>query len=249
MGDLGTCYICYMTSEPPRPSILRACEHRAEILPPGWSLSTHDGLVLHTPAATIAIETKPFPYPTDDLTNDLAQHAAWPEWRRESRAWRSHLVLRAGPTEADEYGQRAAAADLMRVTAVLAVGTGGAAVGWSANLLFQPVSDFAAAVARSPLPVEVLVRCRWYGDDWSRLGTRTGGLGAFDLPEIDHLPTGEDATRIAARVLDLSAWMLAGGLVMQDGETLGARAEGAMRVRHIRDAGGGLVLRLEPLAA
>lgn len=249
MGKPGTCYVVYTMGTPPRPAILRALEDCDAVLPPGWSVEAAGDLRIATPAATIAIEAQSYPYPPTALTNDLAQHTAWPEWREESRAWRSHLALRAEPSEADEYGQRAAAADLMRVTAALAVRTGAATVGWSENLLFQPASDFAAAVARSPLPVEVLVRCRWYGEEWSRLGTRTGGLGAFDLPEIDHLPTGEDAARIAARVLDLSAWMLAGGLVVRDGDTLGARAEGGMRVRHIRDAAGDLVLRLEPLAA
>lgn len=246
MANQPICYIAYDWALPSAAAIGRVLEARRATLPEGMVVEAGETLSLSTPAASVFCMMIDAAYPVTDIPNDLCQRSVWPAWQEESRRWRSHLIVVAMGGSGDARGRKAVAADLLRIVAAIAEGTRASAVAWSGALLFQPAADFAAAVARSPLALEVLVRACWYGAGWERAGIRTMGLAEFDLPEIDHPPTGEAAQDVAVRVLNLAAYLIDQGMVLQDGDTIGDTATASMRVHHAHTPEGALYLRLEP---
>lgn len=243
------CYITYGTAVPSKAAVARAIEERRAALPDGLRVDVGESLVVHTPDTGIFFMFIDAPFPAGDLGNDPEQRMVWPDCAAESRAWRSHLVVLTMGGGTDFAARRTAAADQLRVAAAIAEGTGARAVAWGGAMVFHPAQAFVAAIARSPLAPDVLVRGRWYGDGWSRAGLQTEGLAAFDLPEVDHPPTGEPAHEIANRVLNIAAYLMAQGMVLKDGDTLGPTEAPVMRVHHVRMPGGALRLRLESLTA
>lgn len=242
--------ICYVTYRTPPPSVERiagALAQRRHALPDDTTIDPDAATPVRTPNAEIVFLGIDAPMPVGDLSKDSSQVAVWPDCGAESRAWRSHVIVMALGVPEDLPARRRATADLLRVVAALAEGTGASAVEWSGALVFHPTHAFVASVAANPLPPDVLVRGGWYGEGWSRAGIRTEGLAHFDLPEIDHPPTGEPAHEVAIRVLNIAAYLIAEGMVLGDGDTLGPTREAVMRVRHARTPEGALLLRLEPV--
>lgn len=244
------CYICYRGDAPGPTTLDRVVNaHLGSLLTGPAAPNGSAGVRALVPGGVIVLSAMPFPYPAGELVDDLAQRGAWPTWREDCRAWRSHLILAAILTDRS-FAARDMAANALRTASVVASHTGADAVGWSGNLLFHRADQFAAAVARAPLPVDILVRCLWRGRPGpagAGLGARTRGLDAFALPEIDHPPTGEDIATIYTRLMNLSSYLLANGMVLNDGDTIGTDARASMRVAHGRDDQGRLVLTLQQL--
>lgn len=249
MANQPICYIAYASALPSVGAIARVLEDRRAALPDDLTIEAGETLSLRTSATGVFFMRVDAAYPVSDIPDDLCQRAVWPAWQEESRRWRSHLIVVGMGASGDATARKTGAADLLRIAAAIAEGTRASAIAWSGALLFQPPEAFAAAVARSPLAPEVLVRACWYGSGWERAGIRTMGLADFDLPELDHPPTGEDAQEVAMRVLNLAAYLLAQGMVLQDGDTIGYSATASMRVHHAHTPEGALYLRLEPVAA
>ena len=241
------CYVAYRTPPPSPERIAEVLERRRPALPEGATIISGAAPSERTPDAMIIFMTLDAPMTVGDLSKDLAQVAVWPECGTESRAWRSHAIVTALGVPQGLPARRRAAADLLRVVAAFAEGTGASAVEWSGALVIHPTAAFVATIAQNPLAPDVLVRGCCYGEGWSRGGIRTEGLAHFDLPEIDHPPTGEHAAEIANRVWTLSAYLLAEGMVLKDGDTFGTTAEPAMRVHHARAPDGAVLLRLGPV--
>lgn len=241
------CYLTYSAAVPSQAAVARAIEDRRAALPDGLRVDLGESLLVSTPQTSIFFMFIDAPFPAGDLGKDPEQRMVWPACAAESRAWRSHLIVLTMGGGTDLVARRTAAADQLRVAAAIAEGTGASAVAWGGAMVFHPAQAFAAAIARDPLAPDVLVRGRWYGDGWSRAGLRTEGLAAFDLPEIDHPPTGEPAHEIANRVLNIAAYLMAQGMVLKDGDTLGPTEAPALRVHHAHTPDGALQLRLESL--
>jgi hypothetical protein len=194
---------------------------------------------------TISAMAMPFPYPNGELKDDLTQRAAWPGWQSGSASWRSHLVISAMGIGPSIKARKEGVAILLRTAATVACTTGANAIGWSGNLLFHPTDSFDEAVARMPLPPNILIRCIWRGPR-TRLSAHTVGLGEFDLPEIDHSSTGDDAGAIYNRIMNLSAYLLEHGMVLKDGDTIGVDSRANMQIKHDHDEAGRLLLALQP---
>jgi hypothetical protein len=181
------------------------------------------------------------------LADDLAQRAAWPEARAKSPTWRSHVVVSGFGKPKTLAEARGYAEEVMFVASVLARESGASAVGWPARGLFRPAAAFAERVGQTPLPADILIRCLWRGmprPGGAGLGATTRGLHLFDLPEIDHPPTGEDPGTINDRLHNLASYLITNGPVLKDGDTIGIDARAMARIRHARDAAGRLVLQV-----
>ncbi|WP_408906643.1 DUF4261 domain-containing protein [Roseomonas sp. CAU 1739] len=116
---------------------------------------------------------------------------------------------------------------------------------WSGNLLFHDSALFSRAVAYSSLPPDVVVRCHWRGRPPSGLGARTEGLRALGLPELDYPPTGEDADTIDTKLKNVAAYLIAKGMVLNDGDTFSIGNNAPVNVKHTKDESGNMVLMLE----
>jgi hypothetical protein len=187
------------------------------------------------------------PMPPSELSDDSAQRAAWPEAAAKSATWKSHVVVCGFGKPKTLPEARAHAEDVMFVASVLARDSGASAVGWPGCGLFRPAADFAERVGKTPLPADIMIRCLWRGTplpDGAGLGATTRGLHLFNLPEIDHPPTGEDPGAINDRLLNLASYLIANGPVLKDGDTIGIDARATARVRHVRDAAGSLMLEV-----
>lgn len=240
------CYLSY-SSAAPDDSVLRAI---LDFPPPNDLPGTPEhGIAMWPAPRKVLAMMVPAPYPAHELADDLAQRAAWPDWRNACKAWRSHVILTilGGGDEFASARDRALA--LLRAASVVALQTECDAVAWSGSLLFHRAQDFAQAVARGGAPADLLVRCRWANASGpQRLGieARTFGLAAFGLPEFHHPATGEAPAVIYDRLMNLCSYVLATGVIIQDGDTIGVDERAGMQVRHDRDADGKLSLVLLP---
>lgn len=243
-------FLCFNDAGPGSEALVRAVnEQLGPTLPQPATPSGTGGLQATMPGGIVSLMAMPAPFPADELTDDLGQRQAWPNWRTDSRAWRSHIIAAALGSGDSFATRRERAVSLLQVVAIAAACGRASAVGWSPNMLFQPAESFLAQAARAPLPVECVVRCLWRGQPkpaGQGMGLTTFGLGAFGLPEIDHPPTGEDPTAIYNRMMNLCSYVLAQGVVLGDGDTIGIDARASMRVQHTRSAKGEPLLLLSP---
>ena len=248
-----TCYVCYNDDEPGSAKLEHAVNaHMGAVLSSPAEPSGATGLQVSMPGGGVFLLSIPGPYPAHELTDDLAQRQAWPTWQADSKAWRSHLIATVIPPGDGFPKRRERAADLLQVVSVVASHTGAAGIGWSPTMLFHPTAELAASIARSPVPVDCVIRCLWRGQPGpggEGMGTTTFGLAAFGLPEIDHPPTGEDPATIYNRMMNLCSYMMENGPVLKDGDTIGIDANASMRIRHDRDPQGELLLSLHPVRA
>ena len=243
------CYVCYSSPEPDAAALAQAINsHRPAGQEAAAQPTGQNGLAVPMSGGTVTFGTMPAPYPAHELSDDLAQRMAWPSWQADSATWRSHVIATlVGPNESFET-LRERASNLLRVAAVVAVRTGASGIGWSANMLFHPTASLTAALLPGIVPANLVVRCLWRGTPEASaggLGLRTLGLRAFELPEIDHPPTGEDPAAIYNRVMNLCAHVLAKGPVLQHGDTIGTDTHASTRIRHMQDPQGEIVVVLE----
>ena len=113
----------------------------------------------------------------------------------------------------------------------------------------QAPAEFRAAVAGTPLPVSVLVRCNWWRAERAvppKLYAETYGLAAFGLPELIDETGCPDPVASHSRLLNLASYLIANGQVIGDGETVG-NDQGGVRVHHFRGGSGQLMLALRPV--
>ena len=250
------CYLCYNDEGPGSDALARAVNGTmdAALARPAQPLGT--GGLQATMAGNagnlISLMAMPVAFPADELTDDLAQRQAWPNWRADSKAWRSHIIAMVMGFGDTLPATRERAGNLLQLVAAAASQTGASGVGWSATALFHPTASFAAMVARAPVPVDCVVRCVWRGQPRPAepgMGLKTVGLGTFSLPEIDHPPTGEDPVTVYNRVMNLSTYLMDNGSVLKDGDTIGADAHASMRIQHDRSPQGALQLALHPVSS
>lgn len=246
-------YVCFQNSEPPADHMARAVRDSlglsVDAIGDGGgqaqSFSTDAGLVSLIPMPF------PYPYPASDLTDDLGQRAAWPNWQTEIGNWKSHVIVTTIGSATSFDARKLAVATTLRAASAVARQSGASAVGWSGNVLFCPAARFVDMVAKSAIPIEVVVRSQW---GWAgqtvgqRPEVKTRGLRFFELPEIEHPATGEDAVTLYNRVMSISRYMIDHGPILKDGHTLGGDGTPLMRIREKAEPDGGLTLVIERVA-
>lgn len=65
------------------------------------------------------------------------------------------------------------------------------------------------------------------------------------LPEIEHPATGEDAGTLYNRVMNVSAYMIASGPVLKDGDTIGNDSTPSMQIKQAQEVDGHPILIIE----
>ena len=199
------------------------------------------GPLLHMQGGTVVVLDVRAPCPVRELSDDLSQQNAWPGWKNA----RSHFVVAPFDKLTSSAELRDAAEAVLQVAAAIAHATQADAVGWGPTNLFWPARTFVDGVAKTPLSVELLVRCLWSGrQDASGGGMEvtTTGLRTFGLPEFDYGPSALRPEAIYHQVMNLSAYLMANGLVLQHGQTFGSSETPEATIEHARDDAGSLVL-------
>lgn len=67
------------------------------------------------------------------------------------------------------------------------------------------------------------------------MAATTRGLRSFTLPEVDHLPSGEDAEAVYNRLINLSTYLLTNGPMLKSGDTIGIGPGVQGRIAHRAD--------------
>ena len=183
--------------------------------------------------------------PLPDQQDDLAQRAIWDGWRGRGARWRRHAIVGAFGTAASLEAARDAAAAVLKVAAILASTTDAEGVNWKGNPLFHRAADFVTHCQADAIPPQVVIHPQFYEavgpDGRPGLGAVTRGMRMFGLPELDYLPGGEPGA-VCNRLFNLSAYLLANGPVLGDGDTVGICGQVQGHVRHVRDHAGELML-------
>jgi hypothetical protein len=207
-------------------------------------------LLLPMRSATVAVMLVDAPLPLPAISDDQARFLGWSSWRIESLTWRRHAIVTALSNATSLPEARALAEEVIFVAAALAEKSGARGVEWVPSVLFYPAAEFVRRALSRPLPPELLFRLDWRGylpPAGPGLGATTRGLRSFGLPEFDCPPTGEKPDRIYHRLMNLSSYLLANGMVLNDGDTIGFDEQRQARIRHSPDTGGLFRLIIEPI--
>lgn len=182
--------------------------------------------------------------PPGMVKDDAGQRIAWPGLKPQTVRWRGHAIVSTLTRPTSHAAAQAVARDVLGAAAGLASGSGAAGVSWAASQLFHPAEAFVAAVGRTPLPPEILVRLDWHGTPAPAgpgMGATTDGLSHFGLPELAHPPSGEEPAVIQDRLLNLAAYQLENGPVLNPDDTVGTDDRVQARIERPR-MGDGKVL-------
>jgi len=117
-------YVCFRHAKPPVGDIGQAVR-RALGLPPDPASSEPDRPdSFSTDAGLVSLLDMPFPYPASDLTDDLGQSAAWPDWRTGIATWKSHMIVTVLGSDTEFEMRKRKVASLLGIYIKLAA-TGG----------------------------------------------------------------------------------------------------------------------------
>ena len=206
--------------------------------------ATKGSLLLPMRAGMVVVMLIDAPMPLFGPADDLAQRTAWGGWRMDAKHWRSHAIVSAFGTPTSLDQARIWAKDILQVSAILAAHTGASGVQWSGSQLFFPANEFTRRCSKDTLPADILFRTCWYRPEGNSMGAITKGLALFALPEIDLSPSSLDAVTVYQRLLNLAAYLLASGLILKEGDSVGADAIAESRIQHVYGLEGRLTLKV-----
>lgn len=209
---------------------------RAFQAPPDTA-SGRAGFLLDFGAPKLIVSFIDAPLPADVFQGD-AHQALWSEWQAAARSQRAHVIVTNLSTASDAQGKADESALVFATAATLsAMLPTTVGVSWAMAALFIAPSAFqqaAAAMRRDQLPVQYIIKPRWYADppqNRSSLGMLTLGLLPFVGREIDHPPSGEQPGAIYARCMNLALYLIRSGPVINDGDTIGQTPTQRISVR------------------
>lgn len=233
-------YVCFQCPLPSRTQLAALAD---KVL--GQVIETRGGqapglLAYQSPQGLVSVLLMPFPFPPGDLKDDLAQRAAWPDWKKEAATWKSHVIVTLTGAPNSFEARKAGVQTVLGAAAALAGHAGASAVGWSGSLLFHGAASAVQLLKAAPIPPGIVVRTLWRH---SAMGSnipeaRTQGLRLFGLPEIEHTATGEEVTTLYNRILNLATYLIQRGDVIADGSTVGNEATPNMRASRVAGSDG-----------
>jgi hypothetical protein len=182
-------------------------------------------IIVGRDAGAVALLLVDAALPRGEFAEGMAQQIAWPEYGDELPRLAAHLIVASLATVDDPGAAREAAIAVLAVVAALDALPGVVAAGLVSCRLFYSIAGFAARCAAAPLPPDLAVRCDIYRDGAVGYMAATGGLAAFDLPELQQSGDILAMADVHNRLLNLAAYLLANGPVIDDGDTVGAQGE------------------------
>jgi hypothetical protein len=189
----------------------------------------------------------PVPIPWADLKGPCATSILWPDAARALEKHKSHLIV----TVSDERMPMARAKLLTQVVAAIA-GVCPAAIGvyWGSSTLVIPCKlfrTFAIKILPQGPPIQMWIDFRVGRNAQGKSSGFTHGLAALGLMELETENASELPAKLRERLTGLATYLLENGLVIRDGDTVGADANERIRVVYSRSAFGhrDAVMRLE----
>jgi hypothetical protein len=199
-----------------------------------------------------AVVMMPAPIPEADLQGPIKTALLWPDAGKDLKASPGHLIVTVMTAEGG--GAVELRKNLTRVVASVLEGCEGAlGVYWGdATMLIR--KDVFRAIAVETLPEPPLML--WVD---FRVGPAAGGksagftvgLQALDLMELESEAANESPAEFRDRLMSIAAYLVANGLVIQDGHTVGESATEKIRVSYGKSSFGHeeAVMRLQFEAA
>jgi hypothetical protein len=205
------------------------------------------GPALPGEAMLVTIEGKPYtvisveqPLPRDAWHSAVELDRVWPEASEAMAQQRAHLIVASLTAPASHGDAMEMAAAISMITAAIVSLSDALAVIWSNGDVISEARTFqmqALGLANRQLPID-----RWIGFTWldgpptdkgeRTLACLTTGLRPFVGRELEFLPAPLPPVTIAQRLIGTCQYLIANGLVLGDGETLGISQSERIRVRH-----------------
>ncbi len=198
-------------------------------------------------SASVILGMMPAPIPWSELEGPCATSWLWRDAATEMRKHKGHVivtVMQEGEVLPRVKLLTQVAASLAHTCAgALGVYYGDATLVVSPELFYQ----FAAEMLPDGYPLPIWVDLRvGPGDDGKMCGFTTG-LAALGHMEMETLNSPDQPGELRERFLELAAYLLENGPVIQDGNTVGRDANERIHVTHTDSAFGheGQVMRLD----
>ena len=198
---------------------------------------------------TYMIAQADFPIPKADISYACANSFFWPDAKAALEQQKGHLiVIVQGEFESPAHEGMA----LSRAIAACSECYDSLAVYWGHANTVQKPESFQNVIRQSGTAVEKLPVPAWVGFLRARnkdggMDIYTSGLGAFGAMEIEVVGTTQKTSDILGKMTGLSAYLIASGNVIKDGDTIGGSENEKIKTRHAESVIGrkGKVLRVE----
>lgn len=204
-------------------------------------------LTINFDEAFAAVAMMPAPIPSEELEGPIQTSVLWPEAGNDIALSRGHLVVTMA---ASKEGSAVEIRKLLTkvVASILAGCEGAQGVYWcEAGILIR--SDVFRAIAIESLPdppLPLWIDFRVGVEDGKAAGF-THGLEALGLMEIECEAANESPVEFRDRLVGIAGYLIANGLVIQNGHTVGEDEHERIRVVYSKSSFGheNAVMRLE----
>jgi hypothetical protein len=183
------------------------------------------------PGGFVAVAVMPRPIPWEDLEWPAKLAWRWPKAAEALRSHAAHAVVHVATEALDPVGARLL---LTRLVAAVVAGGDPAGVYWTEAMAVHEPSFFlarAAEASRERLPLPLWVGFHPFEDDGAT-SAYTLGMRAFHRMELEVEKSRRPASEVLDYLGDIAHYLLTTGAEVRDGDTVGARAEERLRVRH-----------------
>jgi hypothetical protein len=217
-------------------------------LAPSSPDASDEALTLQLGGTTLAVAQMPMPIPPDELEGPSATSLLWPSASDALRSYPAHLVVgvtgELSQLELFTLATQATASLLALIPEALGVYVGSAGMVVRKDIYVGMADD---ALLAGELPVLLWVSIRvGSSEDHSSAGFTTG-LAALGHMEIETPSSPEQPSDLMERINGLAGYVLGGGAVIRDGDTVGGDAKERIRVTYADSAfcNPGKVMRLD----
>jgi uncharacterized protein DUF4261 len=182
---------------------------------------------------TVAVSLMHQPVPWTDLEGPCREAWYWPEAARALRDHHTHVLVVLVPKASQRID---AALSLTRVVAAVTACSQSAGVLWGGGGLVHSPEPFVEAARKSnrdSLPLQLWVAFGVHREEDGTHSLYTSGLEEFGHLEIEVAGSRCEPRALMDRVFNMALYVLDKGVVLQDGETIGASDDEKIEISHV----------------
>ncbi len=182
---------------------------------------------------TAAVSLMHQPVPWTDLEGPCREAWYWPEASEALRDHQAHVLVVLVPKASDRVD---AALSLSRVVAAVTACSEAAGVLWGGGGSVHAPEPFVEVVkktSRESLPLQLWVAFGVHREDDGTHSLYTSGLGEFGHMEIEVAGSRLEPRELIDRVFNIALYVVDKGVVLQDGETIGASDAEKIEISHV----------------